>query len=153
MAFKLMKSRKSLIVASMHNPSIHPHLHGPHLKPRAEERTYLTRQSQSCIAQYQGTARYCVLCTHSSVRSGSTPHVHEHTRNQPSPVTNSYSRHTVATPTHTLMHTPHPPTHSVAPFNHVRTRAACRGALVGATSATATWVDAHVRFGLVSHSL
>ena len=57
------------------------------------------------------------------------------------------------TPAHTLMHTPHPPTHSVAPFNHVCTRAACRGALVGATSATATWVDVNVRFGLVSHSM
>ena len=81
--------------------------------------------------------------------------MHEHSRNQPSPVATSYSHHTAAaTPTHTLMRTPHhPPTHSVAAFNHVCTRAACRGALVGATSAIATWVDVHVWFGLVSDRL
>ena len=41
--------------------------------------------------------------------------MHEHSRNQPSPVATSYSHHTAAaTPTHTLMRTPHhPPTHSV----------------------------------------
>ena len=45
------------------------------------------------------------------------------------------------------MHTPYSPTHSVVSFNHIRTPAACRGAMVRVTSATATWVYVHVRLG------
>ena len=129
-----------------------PNLHGPRLENQAGA-AYI-RYSTATFADSSfgsNSVVWCVCCDINVLGKIFKHSTYAWARAQASLVTSSRPHHTLAVmPTHTLMHTPHPPTHSVVWFNHVSTPAACRGALVRAPSATTTWVHSHTRLRFLS---
>ena len=129
-----------------------PNLHGPRLENQGGAALIYDSTATFTDSSFgSNSAVRCVCCDTNVLGKIFKQSTYAWARVQASLVTSSRPHRTLAVmPTHTLMHTPHPPTHSAVTFNHVRTPAVCRGALVRVTSATATWVYVHVRLGFLS---
>ena len=125
-----------------------PNLHGPWLENQggAVDIEYSTASFADSSFGSNSAVR-CVCCDTNVLGKIFMHSTYAWAHAQVSLVTSSRPHHTLAVmPTHTLMHPP--PSYPLGGHvNHVSTPAACRGALVRAPSATATWVHSRTRLG------